>query len=105
MSNLRRVERIAEELRQEPYVLFRYDCVWKSIEFKRRCRAVGIPARVVLCIGRVRAKWFGHWLTILVIHGWGEVEGRRIEVSRPLGTSGIWGMVPVSVEPVVGIWI
>ncbi len=105
MSNLVRAEEIAEKIRQEPYILFKYDCIWKSVEFKRRCLAAGIPARVVVCIGLARARWFRHWLTIPVIHGWGEVEGVRIETSRPIGSSGIWGIIPTNVKPLIGIWI
>jgi len=105
MSNLRKAEKIAERLRQEPYILFRNDCITKSIRLKRECESLGIPARVVVCIGLARAKWFGQWLTIPVIHGWGEVEGARIETSRPLGSAGIWGIVPMNIRPMIAIWI
>jgi hypothetical protein len=103
MSNLERAESIAEKLRQEPYSLLRNDCITKSVRLKKACQAVGIPVRVVICVGLARARWFGHWLTIPVIHGWGEVEGKRIETSRPLGSSGLWGIVPVNIKPVVAI--
>lgn len=105
MTNIARAERIAKRLRQEPYVLFRNDCIIKSIRLRKECSLIGIPVRVVACIGLARAKWFGHWLTIPVIHGWGEVEGKRIETSRPLGSSGIWGIVPVNIKPIIAIWI
>ncbi len=104
MSNLKKAERIAERLRQEPYNLFRNDCFTKSIRFKRQCKALGISARVVACIGLARARLlFGRWLIIPVIHGWGEVEGKRIEVSRPLGSSGMWDIVPVNIKPVITV--
>ncbi len=103
MSNLEKVEAIAERLRQEPYYLFRNDCFTKSIRLKRQCKALGIPARVVACIGLARAWLFGRWLIIPVIHGWGEVEGKRIEVSRPLGASGMWDIVPVNIKPVITV--
>ena len=92
MDNLNKAEVLAEQLRQEPYVLFSNDWVSKSFRLKRRCKELGIDARVVVCIGISKAKWFGFWLTIPVIHGWGEVEGKRIETSRPLGSSGIWSI-------------
>ena len=103
MSDIEKAEGIAERLRQEPYHTFSNDCIIKSIRFRSRCRAAGIPARAVVCIGLARARWFGRWLTIPVIHGWGEVEGKRIETSRPLGSSGTWGIVPINVRPVMAI--
>ena len=98
-------DEIAEQLRQEPYKLFRNDCIIKSFRFKKMCEEVGIPARVVICVGLARAKWFGRWLTIPVVHGWGEAEGRRIETSRPLGSTGIWDIVPVNIKPIIAVWI
>jgi len=103
MSNIEKAESIAEKLRQEPYNTFTNDCITKSLRFKNECKAMGIPARVVVCIGLARARWFGRWLTIPVIHGWGEVERQRIETSRPLGSSGIWGIVPVNIRPVIAV--
>lgn len=103
-SNLEKAEMIAEKLRQVPYNLFTNDCIIKSLRFKSECKAAGIPARVVVCIGLGRARWFGRWFTIPVIHGWGEVEGKRIETSRPLGSSVIWGIVPMNIKPVIAIW-
>lgn len=104
MSNIEQADAIAEKLRQETYHVFRNDCITKSRRFKKQCRALGIPARQVACIGISPARFFGHWVTIPVIHGWGEVEGKRFETSRPLGASGIWGIIPMNIKPVVGIW-
>ena len=103
MSNIEKADSIAEKLRQEPYHLLKNDCINKSVRLKKECQAVGIPARVVVCIGLARARWFGRWLTIPVIHGWGEVECKRIETSRPLGSPGLWGIVPVNIKPVITI--
>lgn len=105
MDNLKKAEELAEQLRQEPYFLFRNDCISKSLRLKRQCKKLGIAARVVVCIGISKAKWFGFWITIPVIHGWGEVEGKRIETSRPLGSIGIWNIVPMHIKPVFSIWI
>lgn len=101
MGNLIEADRIAERLRQEPYVLFKNDCLFKSIRFKKECKAAGMKAKVVVCIGLTRAEWFHHWLTILVIHGWGEVDGKRIETSRPIGSSGIWSIIPINIKPII----
>jgi hypothetical protein len=103
MSNLEKAEGIAEKLRHEPYRLLKNDCITKSVRLKKECQAAGIPARVVVCLGLARARWFGRWLTIPVVHGWCEVEGHRIETSRPLGSSGLWGIVPVNIEPVIAL--
>ncbi|OGO31308.1 MAG: hypothetical protein A2Z29_08910 [Chloroflexi bacterium RBG_16_56_11] len=103
MSDIDKADIIAGRLRQEPYRLLNNDCITKSVRLKRECRALGIPVKVVVCIGLARARWFGRWLTIPVIHGWGEVGGHRIETSRPLGSSGIWGIVPVDIRPVISI--
>lgn len=97
------VDKIAEKLRQETYRLFRNDCLTKSVRFKKQCRSIDVRAKVVVCLGLARARWFKRWLTIPVIHGWGEVSGRRIETSRPLGSSGIWGIVPMNIKPIIRI--
>ncbi len=104
MNALEQAERLAEAIRREPYVLFKYDCISKSKELRRRGRALGIPVRVVVCLGLSPARWFGRWLTIPVIHAWGEVAGKRLETSRPLGAAGIWGIVPANIRPVIAIW-
>jgi hypothetical protein len=103
MSNLEKAEQIAERLRKEPYHLLRNDCITKSVRLKRECAVIGIKARVTVCIGRARARFFKRWLTIPVIHAWAEVENKRLETSRPLGSSGIWGIVPVEIKPIISL--
>lgn len=103
MDDLKKAEEFAEKLRHEPYVLFRNDCISKSFRLKRQCKNLGIDAKVVVCIGISKVRWFGFWLTIPVIHGWGEVGGNRIETSRPLGSKGIWSIVPIHIKPVIDI--
>jgi hypothetical protein len=102
-ENILKAEEIAFKLRQEPYHLLSNDCITKSVRLKKQCRSLGIAVKVVVCIGLARACWFGRWLTIPVIHGWGEVEGKRIETSRPLGASGVWGIIPVNIRPVIAL--
>ncbi|MBI2868847.1 MAG: hypothetical protein HYX96_03360 [Chloroflexi bacterium] len=101
MNDIQQADRIAEKLRRKPYRLLTNDCLTKSLRLKRACRDRGIEAKVVACLGLGRARLFGRWLTIPVIHGWGEVGGQRIETSRPLGAAGLWGIVPVKVRPVI----
>jgi hypothetical protein len=85
MDNLKKAEELAEKLRQEPYILFKNDCISKSRRLKEQCKDLGIYARVVVCIGISKAEWFGHRLIIPVIHGWGEVGGKRIKTFRCKG--------------------
>ncbi len=99
MAIAQQVDRIAEALRREPYDLLKNDCITKSVRLKHACKAMGISAKVVLCLGAARARLFGRWSVIPVIHAWGEVDGRRRETSRPLGSSGIWGIVPTDIKP------
>lgn len=98
-----KVEELAEKVRQRPYKLLSNDCIIKSIRVKRECRELGIKVKVVACIGISCASWFGKKLMIPVIHGWVEYKGKRIETSRPLGASGIWGIVPVNIKPLISI--
>ena len=104
-SILQKADKIAESLRQEPYSLLTNDCITKSVRFVRACRKQGIKACAVLTIGRSRAclPFIRRWATIPVIHCWGEVEGKRMEVSRPLGAQGMWKIVPRDIQPVVKI--
>jgi hypothetical protein len=101
MSDVEKAEEIAEKLRLEPYILFRNDCIGKSRRLKKACLAMGIKARLVVCLGYSRARLFGHSLLVPVIHGWGEVAGQRIETSRPLGHAGIAGIIPVQIKPLI----
>lgn len=100
-----KAEQVAEELRQEPWELFRNNCFHKSFRFRRQCRDLGIEARAVLCIGIVGEEWFGYQVLAPKLHAWGEVEGRRIEVARPLGDVGMFGADPRDIKPVIAIWI
>lgn len=97
------IQQIAERLRQEPYHLLWNDCLTKSVRFRRACRRRGIATRMVVCLGLVRAKVGPCWLTVPVIHGWGEVAGERVEVSRPLGAAGDFGIVPRDIRPVLSL--
>ena len=105
MNELEKAEAVAERLRKEPYRLLTNDCVIKSQKLKKGCRQLGISTRTVICLGLGEATLFGRRMTIPVIHGWAEVAGKRVEVSRPLGSSGVWGIVPVKIRPMVKIRI
>lgn len=102
------VNKIAEQLRQEPYHLLGFrksNCIAKSFRFKHKCKEIGVEARVVICWGLTRAKPLGFWIKMLTIHAWGEVNGKRIETTMPLGKVGIWGVVDINIKPVTAIWI
>ena len=102
-----KVDEIAEKLRQEPYHIFpvRYNCIGKSVRFKKECLRAWIRARVLICFGIVKTRRFGPLIIIPMIHGWGEVEGRRIEVARPLDEKSPWGTFDIDLEPMVAVWI
>jgi hypothetical protein len=102
-DRLEAAERVAEMLRQEPYRFLTNNCLTKSMRFKRICRAKGIFARIAVCIGAADAVLFGRRLTIPVVHGWGVVESKRIEVSRPLGSPSVWRIIPVNIRPLLVI--
>lgn len=99
------VDEIAERLRREPYRLLSNDCLIKSVRLVRKCKKLGFDAKVVLYLGLASAKMplLARRVTIPVIHAWGEVEGERIEVSRPLGSQGMLGVVPVDIRPIVTV--
>lgn len=102
-----KVDRIAERIRQEPFRILslRTCCLTKSFKFRRLCLEAGIEARMVLCVGWVRAKHLGFWMKIPRIHAWGEVNGKRIEISAPLDTVRPLGYLDVDIKPVIAIWI
>jgi len=81
---------LAEGLRRQPYRLLRRNCLHKSRDFVRQCRQRGVSARMVVCLGIVYPR-LGRWrLPFLGIHSWGEVDGRRLEVSHPQGRRVSW---------------
>jgi hypothetical protein len=111
MDCLSIAEEIAERLRQEPYRLFTNDCLTKSIRFVRECKRRGCEAKLVLCflgLTRIRLPVIGYVPficspLILLVHLWGEVQGRRFETSRPLGHEGFMGIVPSQIKPLLEI--
>lgn len=103
MIDLHKAEEIAESLRQEPYSLLKNNCISKSLRFRRICKSEGIPARIAICLGLSETRLLGCRVLIPVIHGWGDVGGKRIETSRPLGSSGLLGIVPENIQPVITI--
>jgi hypothetical protein len=103
MNEVEIAEEIAESLRREPYHLLRNDCLTKSLRLRAECRRHGIRVRIVWCVlGLARAKLpvLGE-VSIPPIHFWAEVKGQRIETSRPIGHSGILGIVPSDIRPII----
>lgn len=106
VSDLETAETIAENLRQEPYHLFRNDCLIKSLRFRSECRKRGIKAYVVWCaLGLAKAKFplLGEITIPYSTHFWGEVKGQRFETSRPLGSEGGFGIVPSKIKPIITV--
>ena len=99
-------EQIAAKLRQEPYRLFRNDCLTKSLRLRSECRKRGFKAHLVWCalgLAKVKAPVIGEIPIPICTHFWGEVHGRRFETSRPLGSHGSFGVVPSEIKPVFTI--
>lgn len=67
---------------------------------------MGIDARAVISLGLVRNKRFKLLPPVMLsIHGWGEVEGKRIMLVRsPTGLSP-WGTAESDEKPIIAIWI
>jgi len=106
MNDLEVAEDIAENLRQEPYHLFRNDCLTKSLRFRAQCRQRGIQARLVWCaLGLAKAKLpvVGEVTIPYSPHFWGEVKGQRFETSRPLGSHGGLGIVPSQIKAIITV--
>jgi hypothetical protein len=104
MSDLETAEEIAAHLRQEPYHLFRSDCLSKSRRFRSECRKRGIEAHLVWCVlglAEVKSRFLGKMTIPTSMHFWGEVRGRRFETSRPSGSQGAFGIVPSEIKPIV----
>ena len=104
MSELEVAENIAENLREEPYHLFRDDCLTKSLRFRSECRKRGISAHLVWCalgLTKVRFPLLGEVTIPYCTHFWGEVKGQRFETSRPLGSQGGFGIVPSKIRPII----
>jgi hypothetical protein len=98
------VEEVADSIRAEPFHSLWNNCLVKSFRFKRKCARRGIEARVVISLGYTRVMRRLR-LTIPIIHAWGEVEGIRVEVARPLDEPSVWGTLDSEVKPLVAIWI
>lgn len=105
-SELEVAENIAESLRQEPYQLFRNDCLFKSLRFRSQCHKQGIKAYLVWCaLGLTKARFplLGEVTIPYLTHFWGEVKKQRFETSRPLGSSGILSIVPSKMKPIITV--
>ena len=103
MTDLEVAEQISENLRQEPYHVFRNDCLTKSLRFRSECRKGGIKAQLVWCVlglSRVKIPLLGEVTIPHCTHFWGQVQGHRFETSRPLGSRGSFGVVPSEIKPI-----
>ena len=99
-------DQTAEKLRQEPYRLFRNDCLTKSIRLCAKCRRKGTNAYLVWCLlglAKARLPLLGEVTIPIFTHCWAEVDGRRFETSRPLGSRGHLGIVPRDIKPLITI--
>jgi len=91
--NEEKVNLIGEKLRHMPYrsLPTRYNCFGKCLQFQRECLEIGVKARVIVCAGIAEMTLFGILLKVPMIHGWCEVDGRKVEITRPLDNNSRWG--------------
>lgn len=86
MSELKVAEDVAESLRQEPYHLFRNDCLTKSLCFRSECRKRRINAHVVWCaLGLTKAKLplLGEVSIPYSTHLWARLKARDLKPHAP----------------------
>jgi len=78
------VDDLAGKIRKRPYSALRDNCLTKSVEFARRCTAMGLEAGVVLCLAlfRLRIPILGFKVPVLGPHFYTEVLGKQYEVSH-----------------------
>lgn len=99
------LERIAERIRREPYRIFTNNCYHKSWKFLKKAAELGIKAKMCPVIGMAVARlpFLGWRMKIPVLHCWVEVEGKRIEISHPLGEKSVWEIIPGDVKPLIAV--
>jgi len=80
----RPVEELAGKIRKRPCSLISDNCLTKSVEFARRCTAMGLEAKVVPCLAllKLRVPVVGFRVTVVGPHFYTEVLGKRYEVSH-----------------------
>lgn len=107
MNNLIKAEELAEKLRREPWRTFpmRSNCLGKSLRFREECHKIGIKARVIFSLGITRNDRIPFLPSMLLFHAWAEIDGRRIELARPLNEENFWNTFDTDIRPVIAIWI
>lgn len=98
------VDEIAETIRRVPFHAVTNNCLIKSFRFKRECGRKGIKARVVISFGFARVDRRIR-LAVPIFHAWAEVDGRRIEVARPMDEASLWGTLDSEIKPVMAVWV
>lgn len=98
------MEDIVDSIRAEPFHTLWNNCLIKSVRFKRACARRGIEARVVVSFGYTRVNRHLR-LIIPIVHAWGEVDGCRVELARPLDEPSLWGTLDSEIKPLVAIWL
>jgi hypothetical protein len=79
----RPVEELADKIGKRRYSLISDNCFTKSVEFARRCTAMGLEAKVVSCLAlfKLGVPVVGFRVTVVGPHFYTEVLGKRHEVS------------------------
>lgn len=100
-----RVEHIAERLRKEPFHILRNNCLIKSLRFRKECREIGVGARVVFALVLFPCARFPLPPWVMWFHAWAEINGRRIELARPLDERNTAYTFDVDIRPIIRVWI
>ncbi len=99
-----KVEEIAERLRKEPFHMFGNNCLQRSLKFREECLKVGVSVRVVLALVLTPCKRFLLPPYIIWFHAWAEIDGRRIELARPLNERNTANTKDIELKPIIAIW-
>lgn len=104
------LEEKIERYRYEPYHLFSNNCIHKSLRLRQELKGRGINANVVLLLfglGKARipivSRLLGRIPFPALLHAYVEINGKRIEVSRPLGEEGFLGFINEEIKPILKV--
>lgn len=91
----------AERIRREPFQMFWNNCIIKSFKFRKYCRELGVNAKVVIALVVTSCDRFPLPPKIVWFHTWAEVDGKRIEVARPLDEKNTANTYDIDIRPIM----
>ncbi len=103
MDEKPQVALIAERIRKEPFNMLTNNCLRKSFKFRKECRKIGIEVGIVFALVLTRCDKFPLPRYVVWFHGWAVVDGRRIELARPLDEKNTANTFDIDIRPLVAI--